>query len=623
MKRNIADILKKILSDMGVSDVEPYVKISDNPIHGDYTTNVAMLAAKSLKQNPLTIAKDVKKKFDDWKMSHTEKTSFPIHSAIDHIEVAPPGFINVFLTNTTLLCDVDDKKTLKRSSVPPTLKLQRTGKPVMTQKGKTIMVEFAHPNTHKSFHIGHLRNITTGESIVRLLEKAGNNVIRVNYQGDVGLHIAKAIYGLVKYIIDNKNNNSSQSFTQNDLKYVDQLIKQIESQPLAERIELLSKAYVIGHQAFEINLLSKTAINEVNKLIYSKVSSGIFSLYYSLYQKTRNWTLEYFDAIYKRVGSHFDRLYFESETYDLGKKLVLQYVEKGIFEKNDGAIIFPGEKFGLHNRVFITSEGNPTYEGKDIGLAKLQFDEFHPDQIIHVVASEQIEYFRVIFEAISQVFPETKGREHHLVYGWVRLKTGKMSSRSGNVVLGEWLLDEVKKPMQEILTKGDRGYDKKEQGDIAEKTSIGAVKYAFLKVSTPQEIAFDIKESINLNGDSGPYLLYTYARCKSVMGKNIIGKQKTESTRLPVGQGKQTLNQEERALARLLFYFPEIIASAGNNFAPNILCTYLFNLAQTFNILYAKHPILEHDLRLMLTEKTAETLKEGLRLLGIETVERM
>jgi len=580
MKQDIVNSMQNILTAMGVTHVEPNIEMSDIPEHGCYTTSVAMKLTKILKKPPMTIAREMKQMLENngqIKKLHIKK-----------IDVVPPGFMNFFLSDEILIHNVTrsalNVKSLQRSS---------PDKPNATQ---TIMVEFAHPNTHKAFHIGHLRNIITGECIVRLLEANGNTVIRANYQGDVGLHIAKCLFGIMK--IPNYELRISKTHT------------------IKEKIALLSGAYVAGNTAYEENAEAKNQINELNGQIYDKDPS-----IYPLYEKTRAWSLEYFDKIYQRVGSRFDRLYFESETYVLGKTLVMEYVDKGVFEKSDGAVIFPGKKYGLHNRVFVTSEGNPTYEGKDIGLAKLQFDEYHPDRIIHCVSSEQIEYFRVIFEAIAKVFPQIKGKEHHLVYGWVRLKEGKMSSRTGNVILGEWLLDEVKKSMKDIITKGERGYAEPEKEYIAEKATVAAVKYAFLKVSTPQEIAFDIKESVNINGDSGPYLLYTYARCKSVMEKSgqslVVRRQSTDTKKI------HTLNQEEHDLARLLLYFPEIIESAANNFTPNLLCVYLFNLAQTFNLLYANHQILGNTLRLLLTQKTAETLKAGLNILGIETIERM
>lgn len=238
-----------------------------------------------------------------------------------------------------------------------------------------------------------------------------------------------------------------------------------------------------------------------------------------MYEETRQWSLDYFANIYERVGSHFDRYYFEGEVYESGKQYVLEGVKKGIFVESEGAIIFPGKKYNLHNRVFVTGEGNATYEGKDVGLARLQFDEYHPGIIIHVVGPEQASYFQVLFKALELVFPETAGREFHLIYGWVKLKEGKMSSRTGNVILGEWLLDEAKKEITKILDQTGSKYNKPQREEIAEKAAVAAVKYSFLRVATKQEIAFDLAESVSFEGDSGPYLQYTYARAKSVLRK--------------------------------------------------------------------------------------------------------
>jgi len=633
MRQAIKNILIEIFKELDVTDIVPEVEISDNPVHGEYTTNVAMRLTKILKKPPMEIAEIIREKMMESTMQSIPGIGAALIPGIDKIEVVAPGFINFFITESQLINNLrsDHNGIPLPTHVGIGMTEKKSGMTPLRPSGfeghskKTIMVEFAHPNTHKAFHIGHLRNITTGECIVRLLEANGNRIIRANYQGDVGLHIAKALYGILQ-ITDYKK-------------------QMADKKTIQDKVTFLANAYVAGNKAYEEDGEAKQKINAINKQIYAKDPT-----IYDLYKETRQWSLDYFDTIYKRVGSHFDRFYFESESFDIGKKLVTEYVEKGVFEKSDGAIIFPGKKYGLHNRVFITSEGNPTYEGKDVGLAKLQFNEYHPDQIIHCVASEQTEYFKVIFEAISQVFPETKGKEYHLIYGWVRLKEGKMSSRSGNVVLGEWLLDETKKEMASILNTGDRGYTKQQKEDIAEKTSLAAVKYAFLKVSTTQEIAFDIKESVNINGDSGPYLLYAYARCRSVIQKREMRGQNTEKSEEilhsvqdninearddikpdqkipdnPSGFRDDTLfaQEEKRNLMRLLFFFPEIVENAGEKCAPNILCSYLFDLSQTFNLFYAKYPILGNEFRLSLTQKTAETLKQGLYLLGIETIERM
>jgi len=213
----------------------------------------------------------------------------------------------------------------------------------------------------------------------------------------------------------------------------------------------------------------------------------------------------------------------EFETFSEGRKLVLDNIENGVFKRSEGAVIFEGEKYGLHNRVFINSEGNPTYEAKDLGLAKLQFSEYDPAKIIHVVGPEQAEYFKVVFTAMDIIFPDKKGREFHLPYGWVRLKEGKMSSRMGNVILGEWLLDEVKK---EIMKLVENNSELKDKDDIAEKISMAAVKYSILKNGVNKDISFDINESISLSGCSGPYIQYTYARINSILRKSQVASLK-------------------------------------------------------------------------------------------------
>jgi arginyl-tRNA synthetase len=619
MKEEIKILLKMVLKSMDVTGVEPEVTISDNLGRGEYTSNIALRLAKTLKKSPMDIGLQVKTIIADWKndpklakpyqFTAQSDQSVPagievmdILQDIERVEVVLPGFINIYFSvaklsnQLTRVTNEEKSYGVKQNQHPKS-------------PPKRIMVEFAHPNTHKAFHIGHLRNITTGESIVRLLESQGNEVIRANYQGDVGMHIAKCLYGILH--------------TQNSTQVLD------ENRKLStkEKVEFLGKAYAAGSAAFEKDDKAKIEIGEINKQIYAKDPA-----IYPLYLETRQWSLDYFDSIYKRLGTHYDRFYFESETYQTGKKYVEEGLEKGIFEKSEGAIIFPGEKFGLHNRVFITSEGNSTYEAKDMGLGRLQFDEYHPDLVIHCVGPEQEGYFKVMFEALGQLFPDTKGKEKHLVYGWVKLKQGKMSSRLGNVVLGEWLLDESKQQICNILqgskTKGieldsNTIKGKTEIQKIAEAAAVSAVKYSFLKVGTTQEVSFDFAESINFNGDSGPYLLYSYARCKSVLRKASEQSKQIQSLAL---NSNYLFNPEEHAVARLILQYPDVVTEAADNLSPSRLCTYLYDLAQAFNLFYAKHKIIGNDnqsFRLILTAATAQVLQNGLYLLGIPTVERM
>lgn len=471
--------------------------------------------------------------------------------------------------------------------------------------GKKVMVEFAHPNTHKAFHIGHLRNIITGESISRILYNSSYRVIRANYQGDIGLHVAKCIWGV-----------------QNLEKEFREALKL----DLNKRAEFLGRAYAFGSENYEKNKKVKMEITILNKEIYNYEKS-----IKNVYEKTRKWSLDYFNKIYKRVYIKFDRLYFESEVFKSGKDIVLKNLKKNIFEKSDGAIIFRGEKHGLHNRVFINSEGNPTYEAKDLGLAALQLKEYNPEKIIHVVGPEQAEYFKVVFKALELLMPKSKNKEVHLSYGWVRLKEGKMSSRLGNVILGEWLLDEVKK---EILKIVKRNKKIKNQEKTAEKISLAAVKYSILKSGLKNEIVFDIKESISLSGNSGPYLLYTYARIKSILKKSLstqagkIQNPNVKSNPKSKIQNIEFTEKKEQELVLKLAKYPDVVARAGENYDPSEIAKYLFELARDFNDYYHSVPVLKArkeimEARLVLINSVAQVVENGLGLLGIEVVEEM
>src|SRR5258708_9927455 len=374
-------IFKSLQKATGILDVN--LEFSSRPEFGDYTTNVA-LASK----NPRSEAEKIIEKLNKDKS---------LKEIVEKIDIAGPGFINFHLSKGALLSNLaqilKEKEGYGKSDV---LKAQK------------LIFEFAHPNTHKAFHIGHLRNVTTGEALSRLTQAQGAEVIRVNYQGDVGLHIAKAIWGINK--LGFKDPGSMEA-----------------------RAKYLGEAYVAGSTAYDEDEKAKEEIIKLNKTLYDKSDKEIDKLY----QINRKWSLEYFDSIYKRVDTHFDRLYFESEVSEIGKKKAENALKKGILEKSEGAIIYKGEEKGLHNRVFINSFGLPTYEAKDLGLAELQFSEYKPDKILHIVGPEQAPYFKVIFKVLEEIEPKTKDREFHIAYGWVRLKEGKMSSRKGNLVLGE------------------------------------------------------------------------------------------------------------------------------------------------------------------------------------------
>lgn len=529
--------------------------------------------AKEQSVSPVEVAKEIAEKIT------------PIQ-IVEKVEAMGP-YVNFYL-NAEFLA-----KKILSGGIGLDLSVHKSG-----QRSK-IMVEFAHPNTHKAFHIGHLRNIITGEAIVRILENAGYEVVRANYQGDVGMHIAKCLWAIV----------GSGKWEE----------ERVRLKTLEERVKYLGDKYAKGSQAFEKDEKVKAEVIEFNDKIYSRDES-----IKEIYETTRQWSLDYFDNIYRRVNTKFDRLYFESEVYERGVEIIHEFLKKKVFKKSEGAIIFEGSKHqGLHDRVFINSKGFPTYEAKDMALAEKQFVEYSPERIIHVVGKEQKEYFKVIFKALEEILPEHRGKEYHLDYGWVSLKHGKMSSRTGKVVLGEWLLDEVKKKIDTVMGEGERGKGKEE---ILEKITIAAVKYAMLKIGVRQDMSFDINESVSLSGDSGPYLLYIVARIKSILNKI----QNTKDTKIQKNKNNklQITNIEKQLLVKLAG-FNEVTLQSAEELDPSKIAKYLFDLAQLFNTFYHECPVLKAEdesakaFRLKLIKKILEVMERGLDLLGIETVDEM
>jgi len=561
--KNLIIVLEKI----SVKGVSPTLEKPANSDFGDYSTSVALKLTKILKKNPFEIAQEIVK-------------NLPNDLSIKKVEVLKPGFINFWISDEFLVLNVFDLLKKEKFNYPK----------YHLGKNKKIMVEFAHPNTHKLFHIGHLRNISTGEAMVRILEAVGNKVIRSNYEGDVGLHIAKCLYGIMNSKTD---------------------IKKIKS--LQEKIEFIGKMYSYGTKAYEDDEKVKQKIIKINKMIYDRNPEIM-----PLWTETRQWSLDYFDENYKRFYSYFDRLYFESEFYKRGVEIVKQSLEKGILEKSQGAIIFNGKKYGLDIRVFINSLGFPTYEGKELALAEKEFSDFGElDKIVHVVTPEQTSFFKVTFK-VEELIDEKKykNKQYHLIYEWVKLKAGKMSSREGNIIEANWLIDEVKKKILEKF-KGDK--------DTSEILAIASAKYSFLKNGTQTIIYFDIDESIAVDGNSAPYLIYTYVRCQSVLNKSQKLEVKSQKLKSKV---KSNLNRDELNALRLINQFPEIVQQAAIQFAPNLIANYLYELAQKYNYFYQKNKILESEenvkqFRLMLTQAVRKVIKEGLYLLGIKTVEKM
>lgn len=600
VKQPIIDLLKKA----GVSGSVELTTPPDSEL-GDLAFACFGLA-KEWKKSPVECAKELAGKLRKMKLP----------KLLEKVEHDGP-YVNFFLNTGELA-----KLVLKNQKS----KIQNLKSKIKNLKSR-IMVEFAHPNTHKPVHIGHLRNMITGESLVRLLENQGYKVIRANYQGDVGMHIAKCLWGIGKRGMGPLAGEAGK--------------EELESlRTVSERAKFLGEVYAEGGKAYEADEQAKKEIEEINAKIYSGVDKKINEVY----KLTRKWSLEYFDYIYKRVGvKKFDRLYFESETYEPGKKIVLAGLKKGIFKIGEGgAIIFEGSQYGLHDRVFVNSRGLPIYEAKDQALARLQFKEYKPEKILHVVAKEQTEYFKVVLKALEFTLPESRGREEHLVYGWVSLKDGKMSSRTGQVVLAEWLLDEAEKKIGEVMK--DR--EIKNKNEVIRRIANAAVKYSMLKTSIHNDIIFDVNEAVSLSGDSGPYLLYIVARINSILKKSKLTlavipakagipegslDSRWSLSRTLIRDRSDNNRQVELTEKQLLLYlarFLEVQQRATEEKDPSQIAKYLFVLAQAFNNFYQVCPVLQAEadiknFRLQLVNKVREVMTKGLELLGIDVVDEM
>ena len=581
IKNGIKEALKKLEIDSG----DIVLEHPEDFKNGDYSTNVAMVYAKEMKMKPVDLAEKIIAEIARLNSDNGVE-------GVEEIEIAGPGFINFFLSREFFAESVEE--ILKQK--------ENFGKNNLFAS-KKVMVEYTDPNPFKPFHIGHLMTNAIGESVSRIFEFSGAKVTRANYQGDIGPHVAKAIFGLQKFGLPDK------------------------SLPISNQAQYIGECYSKGSNLYDTDDSAKKEIDEINKKLYEKSDEKINEIY--------NWgrkiTLEAFEELYKLLGTKFDKYYFESEVSEIGKKIVFENLKKvedpednrRIFEKSDGAVVFYGEKYDpkLHTRVFINSQGLPTYETKELGLTMLKFkkDNFFSKKLdlsIVTTAVEQAEYMKVVQKAISIMHPDLEKRMKHITHGMMRLESGKMSSRKGNVVTGESLINDAMDVVREKIS--GREFSEIEKQNIAKIVGISALKYSILKSSIGSDIIFDFEKSISFDGDSGPYLQYTAVRANSILGKAKDFNFKYE----------KEIPEETTSLEKMLYQFPEVVNRVYRELAPHYIATYLTELASAFNTFYANTKILDENNKyivyhLELVNSFYQTMKNGLWLLGIETPERM
>jgi arginyl-tRNA synthetase len=521
--------------------------------------------AKEQKRNPNIIAEE---------LEHKIREKIKPNSLVKDVKSLGP-YLNFYINNEKF-SELLLKDVIKQG--------KKYGSKKKTKQ--KFMLEYCHANTHKAFHVGHTRNICTGECIARILENEGIKVIRTNYQGDIGMHVAKTLWGYMN------------------------LKKLGLKEPKKDKGKWLGIVYAKASAASQDEKI-KEEINKINQLLYKDDKKLL-----ALWKKTRKLSIDYFEhVVYPDFGVKFDRFYFESEVEKKGILIAKDLLKKDIAKLSDGAIIMNFEQDGMGIFILLKSDGTPLYSTKDLYLAELQNKEYKPNMILHIVGSEQNLYFEQLFKTLQKYNPKLAMKEKHISYELVILPTGKMASREGKVVLYDDTLQKLIDMIKEKIKKSGKKLPKKELEQRAKKIALGAIKYTILSQDTKKTIVFNEDEILSFEGDTGPYLQYTYARANSIIKK---AKKKPKT-------GKLT-GEKEFALAKKLSQFSETIKRAAHDYKPHYVASYLFELATIFNEYYHETKVIgseNESAKLALVKSVTIVLENGLKLLGIDAPKEM
>ena len=593
------------------TDIAVELTVAPEETGADYASNVAMRLAKVAHKAPMVIAEAIKAELEE-------------SGCAFGIEVAAPGFLNF---------------TLDKSYFEQIIETyaQRVDISLDEYSGKTVVTEFSDPNPFKVLHVGHLYTSIVGDSISRLLELAGAKVVRANFGGDVGLHVGKTIWALLQ-----------KHYSPDDIT-----------------IEKIGQCYVEGTQAYEDDETAKDEIVRLNKAVYALAdlgqersferleleglaedygfSTAEMAQIAELYWRGRELSYQYFADFYAQIGLKFDKYYPESTVAGRGLTEVRAHIGT-TYEESDGAVVYRGEKVGLHTRVFINREGVPTYEAKDVGLIFTKWDDWHFDESVVITGNEQSDYMKVVLASVHEYAPELVDRTQHLTHGMVKLPGNvKMSSRKGNFLKAVDVMSLVEQELTESLRERIRSYDEEERRNPAtagvanapqEKTvqpvpdntkliALAAIKYAFLKYRMGGDIVFDPQESVSTTGNSGVYLLYSAVRARKILQKAESGEVNKKFVQ---NEEPQVVEASVRKLNKKIVQYVEVIRGAVREKAPYKVCNYLYELAQEFSRFYEHVPVAgsaEEVERKTLVRAYLNVMTHGLDLLGIEVPEEM
>jgi arginyl-tRNA synthetase len=558
IRNTIRELIEKALKAQNIEGAHFTVEHPDELSHGDYSTNAAMVYGKQLKVSPKELAGKL--------VEYLEANKVP---AIVKIEIAGPGFINFHLSNNFFTTSVGEIISQDKSFGNST-----------TGKGRKVLVEFSSPNIAKPFSIGHLRSTVIGDAVARILGAVGYKVIRDNHLGDWGTQFGKMISAIKRWGDEN-------------------MIAKSEN-PVKDLVAL----YVKFHEEAE----KDPKLEDEGREWFAKLEQGDAEAK-RLWKKCIDWSLVEFKKIYKKLGVAFDTELGESFFEDKMSQVLKELEERNLLKKSEGAelVFFEGDKYPP--LMIKKSDGSTLYATRDLAADKYRLETYGNDiTIVNEVGIEQSLYFKQLLEVEKRLGWIKDGQRVHVSHGLYRFKDGKMSTRKGNVIWLEDILSEAITRASEI------------NKDTAEAVGIGAIKFNDLKREAKQDILFNWEEVVNLKGDSGPYLQYSYARARSILEKGRIeGIVTTAKAELP---------KDTSELEKLLYRFPEVVERAGKEYSPHLIATYLIMVAASFNNYYAKNKIVDakdpiSPYKLALTEAFSVVLKNGLNLLGIEAPEKM
>ncbi len=505
------------------------------------------------------------------------------------------GFLNIELNNNFWI-----------ESIIKISKTKNYGITKKNNKSDTTLVEFSSPNTNKPLHLGHIRNIVLGDSVSRIIEATGKNVKRVQIINDRGIHICKSMLAWQTF----GNGETPEKANMKGDHLVGKYYVKFNQEYNKELAELRGQGYS------EDECINKSRLNKEAKELLLRWESNDSEVI-KLWSQMNNWVYAGFNETYKKLGVTFDKNYYESETYLLGKDLIEEGLKSNVFyKKEDKSVWVDLTEFGLDEKLLLRSDGTAVYITQDIGTAIQRFKDFKFSEMVYTVGNEQNYHFDVLFKILKKLNYSWANMCHHLSYGMVDLPEGKMKSREGTVVDADDLLKHVLYSSIELSNQLNK------KNDLSNKDhkviSLAAIKYFLLKVDAKKNMMFNPKESIDFNGNTGPFLLYTYARIKSLIRKN--------NTKIEIK--KVEINSIEKDLIKKIIEYPEVIRDSAFSYNPSLICNYIFEMVKIYNRFYQNNEILVDDkltrsLRLTISEEVSKIIKSSSYLLGFEVLEKM